>query len=400
MRKILFTGLLLFIFLIGEAEAGDMQRYIVTIKGPAEQAVFRAGGIVDHVFELIPAIAIRVPEPALEGLSHHPAVVSIEPDVPVQAVAKPPWAGGGEEEQMPQVLEWGVDRVDADLVWTIPVTGLGIKVSVIDTGIDKDHPDLTANIKGGINFVPKGQKVDSNAWDDDNGHGTHVAGIVGAVNNEIGVIGVAPEAGLYAVKVLDRQGRGYLSDVIAGIEWSVNNGIQVANMSLGTATHVDVFEAACDAAEAAGVLLVAAAGNSGDGDGTTNEVIYPAKYSSVIAVAATAKDDSTPTWSSEGEEVELAAPGVDIRSTWKGGGYKTISGTSMASPHVAGTAALLLETVSLEYDYDGDGTWAPMELRACLIDAADDMGPEGFDNYYGHGMVDAEESVTGTETNP
>jgi len=141
------------------------------------------------------------------------------------------------------------------------------------------------------------------------------------------------------------------------------------------------FHDAVDAAYARGALLVAAAGNSGDGDGTTNEVGYPAKYSSVLAVSATAADDSTPWWSSEGAEVELAAPGVSILSTWNDGGYNTISGTSMATPHVSGVAALAIEANPLLTN---------VEIRALLQSTADDLGAAGHDNFYGYGLVDAE----------
>jgi len=224
--------------------------------------------------------------------------------------------------------------------------------------------------------------------DDDNGHGSHVAGIVAAVDNEIGVIGVAPQASLWAVKVLDKGGSGYISDVIAGIEWSITNGMDVINMSLGASSDIQAMHDAVDFAYTAGIVVVASAGNSGDGDGATNEVGYPAKYSSVIAVAATAYDDSTPTWSSEGAEVAVAAPGVNIRSTWNDGLYNTKSGTSMASPHVAGTVALML----------GSGILS-VEVRTILQTTADDLGDVGFDNFYGYGLVDVEESVTGAETN-
>jgi hypothetical protein len=161
----------------------------------------------------------------------------------------------------------------------------------------------------------------------------------------------------------------------------MDNGMQVINMSLGTESDIQALHDAVDAAASTGIILVAAAGNSGDGDGTTNEVIYPAKYSSVIAVAATASDDSTPSWSSEGEEVELSAPGVSIRSTWNDGQYNTISGT-------AGTVALML----------ADGVSAE-DARTTMQLTADDVNGDGFDNFYGYGLVDAEESVTGTQTN-
>lgn len=390
--------------------AGNPQRVIVTfeqaVNEDARVALESLGGRVLKELPLVDGLVVLLPsEAAVPEIGTIAGVKKVEEDARVFAlgqpsgVGKPPWAGGGDEEQPAEVLEWGVDRIDADLAWGAS-TGLGVKVAVIDTGIDKDHPDLVDNLKGGVNFVskPSWKDPDPTKWDDDNGHGTHVAGIVGAVDNEIGVIGVAPQAYLYAVKVLDRTGSGYVSDVIDGIDWSMNNGMQVINMSLGTASDVQALHDAVDAAYNAGLVLVAAAGNSGDGDGTTNEVIYPAKYSSVIAVAATASDDSTPYWSSEGEEVELAAPGVDVRSAWKGGGYETKSGTSMASPYAAGTVALVLTTAVGSYDLDGDGMWDPVEVRANLQATADDLGTVGHDNYYGYGLVDAEESVTGVQT--
>jgi len=380
--------------------AGPPERVIVTfdhaINEDARTALEDMGGRVLKELPLVNGLVVLLPDEAAVGdIGALAGVRSVEKDVLVFAL-KPPKGGGG-STQPAEVLEWGVDRIDADLAWATS-RGLGVNVAIIDTGIDKDHADLVNNLKGGVNFVSKSpvKPADPNKWDDDNGHGTHVAGIVAASDNEIGVIGTAPEAYLWAVKVLDRKGSGYTSDVIDGINWAVNNGMQVVNMSLGTASDIQALHDAVDAAYAAGVTLVAAAGNSGDGNGSTNEVVYPAKYSSVIAVAATASDNSTPTWSSEGEEVELAAPGVSIRSTWNDGLYNTISGTSMATPHVAGTVALVLATVvQLAYDADADGVWDPAEVRAALQATADDVNGDGKDNFYGYGLVDAEEGVTG-----
>lgn len=369
--------------------ANGLERYVITIQGPVEQNIKAAGGMVDHSFSIISAVAVRIPEAAIPGILKNPNVVSIEPDILLHATKKPPWAGGGGDTEQPaQVLEWGVDRIDAELTWNA-ATGYGVRVAIIDTGIDKDHPDLIDNLMGGVNFVPKRRRINPDAWDDDNGHGTHVAGIVGAADNDGGVIGVAPEVSLYGVKVLNRQGSGYLSDIIAGIEWAVNNNMQVINMSLGTDAYTSTLKAACNAAYASGVTLVAAAGNDGD-TYSDSDVDYPAAYASVIAVAATNIADTRASWSSDGPEVELAAPGVNIRSTWKNGEYNTISGTSMASPHVAGVAALVLSDEAL----------TPDQLRIRLQDTADDLGYPDFDTLYGYGLVDAEEAVTGIQTNP
>lgn len=359
---------------------------IVSVK--ARAAIIRsAGGIVTRSLPVINSLAVSLPDKASErALEGKVGVTRVDDDVIVTAKGKA-------VTQPAQTLEWGVNRIDADLAWATS-KGTATKVAVIDTGIDKDHPDLVANIKGGVNFVKKGFVADPTKWDDDNGHGTHVAGIIAAADNTTGVIGTAPEANLYGVKVLDRSGSGYLSDVIAGIDWAINNDMDVINMSLGSDSDVSSFHDAVDTAYASGIVVVAAAGNDG------SSVDYPGAYSSVIAVSATDINNNIASWSSRGPQVELAAPGVNIRSAWKGGGYKTISGTSMASPHVAGTAALVLKTVIPSiYDSNLDGSWQPAEVRNALNATADDLGTAGFDNLYGNGLVDAEESVTGVQTN-
>jgi hypothetical protein len=190
------------------------------------------------------------------------------------------------------------------------------------------------------------------------------------------VIGVAPKASLYAVKVLGSNGRGWTSDVIAGIQWSRDNGMQVISMSLAGG-YSESMETACSEADGAGIVVVAAAGNSGPGD---NTVKYPAKYESVIAVSATDGTGAIASFSSRGPEVELAAPGVSIYSTYRGGGYATMHGTSMACPHVAGTAALVIASESLSND----------EVRLRLQQTADDLGRN---TGYGHGLIDADEAA-------
>lgn len=384
---------------------GNPHRVIVTLEDDAvnesaQVALENMGGKVVKAIPLVNGLVVLLPsEASVPQVGALVGVKRVEPDVRVFALAPPgacsPWPtckddGDGDVPPDPtQILEWGVDRIDADIAWATSA-GLGINVAIIDTGIDKDHADLVDNLKGGVNFVSKNpvKPADPSKWDDDNGHGTHVAGIVAAVDNEIGVIGVAPQASLWAVKVLDKGGSGYISDVIAGIEWAITENMDVINMSLGASVDTQAMHTAVDSAYTAGIVVVASAGNSGDGDGTTNEISYPAKYSSVIAVAATAYDDSTPAWSSEGAEVEVAAPGENIRSTWNDGLYNTISGTSMASPHVAGTVALML----------GAGIGSE-DVRTILQTTADDLGESGFDNFYGHGLVDAEESVSVAGTN-
>lgn len=407
MRLIAVAGLVLMLTFVlaggalaanGASENG-LGRYIVVfntgVNDAAKDALMEQfGGVTKKEIALLGnANVVLLPPRAVEALARSTKVLRVDEDAIVYALPrpanprKPPKEDEPPPEEPAEKLPWGVDQVDAELAWATS-TGASVRVAIIDTGIDKDHPDLVANIKGGVNFVKIRGKIIADQWDDDSGHGTHVAGSVAAVDNDIGVIGVAPDAHLYGVKVLDRRGGGYVSDVILGIQWAIANGMQVINMSLGTSSDVQSLHDAVDAAYAAGIVLVAAAGNSGDTN-LDDDVIYPAKYGSVIAVAATDSNNIRASWSGDGPEVELAAPGVAIYSTWKGGEYDTKSGTSMASPHVAGTVALLLAA---------NPGLTPDEVRAMLQTTADDLGATGFDNYYGYGLVDAEEAATGTET--
>lgn len=243
--------------------------------------------------------------------------------------------------------------------------GTGIGVAVIDTGIDLTHPDLQTNIIANTSCI-RGKKTGN----DDNGHGSHVAGTIAAVNNGVGVVGVAPEAKLVAIKVLNSTGSGSWSSVICGIDWVTANSavynIKVANMSLGGGgssdnncgnTNNDALHKAICKSTNAGVTYVVAAGNSSS-DAST---FVPAAYDdSVITVSALADSDGQPgglgsvtsygvddtfaSFSNYGSVVDLGAPGVSIYSTWKGGGYNTISGTSMATPHVTGSTALYIKS--------------------------------------------------------
>jgi subtilisin family serine protease len=332
--------------------------------------------------DLIGGKAVYLPSKAAEkALARQAGVLRIDDDVIVETLVRGGISAKPTPVQPAETLPWGVDRIDADLVWGI-TTGDPVKVAIVDTGIDVKHPDLKDNLKGGVSTVNY-----TTSYNDDNGHGTHVAGITAAIDNEIGVIGVGPKIDLYAVKVLDRRGSGYLSDVIEGLDWAIQNKMQVVNMSLGTASNILSFQEAVQRVNAAGIVQVAAAGNSG------GSVSYPAAYSEVIAVSATDKTDTIASWSSRGPEVDLAAPGVNIYSTYKGSTYKTLSGTSMASPHVAGTAALVLTTTIGNWDLDGDGLWDPSEVQQRLEATAEDLGVSGKDNLYGAGLVDAEKAI-------
>jgi subtilisin family serine protease len=278
----------------------------------------------------------------------------------------------------PQVLPWGIDRIDAEKVWPLGNAADPIKVGVLDTGISLFHPDLVANIKGGVNTISSRR-----SYNDDNGHGSHVAGVIAALNNTQGVIGGAPQADLYAIKALDASGSGYYSDIIEGLDWAITNHMQVVNMSLGGSTDYGPLHDAVVAARNAGILVVAAAGNSG------GSVIYPAAYPEVLSVSATDSSDNLASWSSRGPEVDLAAPGVGIYSTYKGSGYATLSGTSMATPHVVASAALVLNSPIGVYDSNSNGRWDPSEVQQKLQDTASDLGSSGRDDLFGWGLVNS-----------
>ncbi len=262
-----------------------------------------------------------------ESLASEPGVAFVEPDYPVHALG--------------QTVPWGVERIYDSQSYPFEAwettSGAGIRVAVLDSGIQGDHEDLPA-LAGGVNTV------DGSAWNvDDNGHGTHVAGIVAAQMNQLGVVGTAPAAALYSVKVLDSEGDGWISDIIEGIQWAVENDIQIISMSLGTTLDSTALKTACDAAWSSGHLLFAAAGNNGNEE--DKSINYPAAFSSVIAVGATDNSDQRASFSAIGPELELMAPGQEILSTYPAAlqaeAYKTVSGTSMAIPHAAGAAAVI-----------------------------------------------------------
>jgi subtilisin family serine protease len=345
--------------------------------GSADEASVRAaGGDIRRRYHLVPAIAASVPSTALDALRRNPRVAAVEPDVRVFAV----------DAELDN--SWGVKRINAGSVHADGITGAGIRIAVIDTGIDYTHPDLAAAYGGGFDFVNN----DSDPMDD-NMHGTHVAGTIAAADDDAGVVGVAPGATLYALKVLDQNGSGDFNSVLSALEWAVDHGVQVTNMSFGTGQNPGTIAAAAfETAAAAGIVHIAAAGNSGNCQGTGDSVLYPARYASVIAVAATDQNDVSPCFSSTGPKVELAAPGVSVNSTVPGGGYARLSGTSMASPHVAGAVALLIANGTS--DANGDG-YVIDEVRSALDGTAHDLGTPGRDTWYGFGLVDVAAAILG-----
>lgn len=268
------------------------------------------------------------------------------------------------------VPDWGVQRVKAPEVWT-RTTGSGVRVAIVDTGVDAGHPDLAGQVVGGIDIVNQ----DSDPQDD-HGHGTAIAGIVAAAQNSTGLIGASHRVPLLAVKVLGSDGFGTVSSVVEGIDWAVANGARIINLSLGTTFDSATLREAVERAANRGILVVAAAGNTG------STLLYPAAYDAAIAVGATNRLDQRASFSALG--VELVSPGVEVTAPWPGG-YVLFSGTSASAPHVSGVAALLL----------ADGI---TEVRQALRNGVADLGPPGPDPEYGYGLPEATRALQYSQT--
>lgn len=248
--------------------------------------------------------------------------------------------------------------------------GDGVQVAILDTGVDLSHPDLNDRIRGGVDLV---NRDDDPA--DDNGHGSGVAGILAASEDGRGLIGAAPEVGLWVVKMLRYDEQGSISNLVRGIEWAAEHGADIINMSLGTDEDNPALRDAVEAAHDQGILMVSAVGNSGE------RVLYPAAYSEVVAVASTNRQDRRAWFSNRGSEVELAAPGTDLVTTGKDGGYQVQNGTSFSVPFVTGTAALLMSS----------GVRDLPDVRRRLRQSAEDLGLAL--SAQGHGLVDAARAV-------
>lgn len=390
---------------VGEPDFG---RYIVTLKDGADSNALsqrlakQAGGKRGYVYSnALNGFSIEMPKAALNGLRNHPKVVLVEEDLAQQAIA--------------QGIPEGITRIFASQNTAFDIDGVDdnrvdADVAILDTGIDVDHPDL--NVVGGANCLQSRKRrgrttyyCDANvSADDDQYHGTHVAGTVAALDNGVGVVGVAPGARLWAVKVLDSGGSGYTSGIIAGIDWVVAQGnIEVMNLSLGGSGVSSAYQTAIDNAVANGVAVVVAAGNSSADSSNYSPAFVP----SAITVSALADfdglegglgnscyaddtevDDTLADFSNYGSPVDIAAPGYCVLSTIPTEynvaqpGYYTLDGTSMAAPHVAGAAAVLASngmtateivgylTSTGNYNYiddSGDGIKEPLLDASTLV---------------------------------
>ncbi|RDE49783.1 MAG: peptidase S8 [Candidatus Accumulibacter meliphilus] len=321
-----------------------------------------------------PIVTARLTKAEIEELSKNGNVAEVEEDQACYAIGSQ--FGHLQFENQPSILAEtvpaGVVQIKAPQGWPSS-QGEGIRVAVVDTGIDYNHSDLKANYRGGVSFV-----AGASTPMDDHGHGTHCAGTVAAAINGAGVVGVAPSAYLYAVKVLNSSGSGSYSQIISGIDWCIQNGMRVVSMSLGGSGGSTALQNICNTAWSKGLLVVAAAGNTGASVG------YPAKYKNVIAVSAIDSANALASFSSRGPEVDICAPGVNVLSTTRGGAYGTMSGTSMACPHVAGAAAAVW----------GAHRFASNEqIWNLLAYYVDNLGAPGWDASFGYGRVNVDRAA-------
>lgn len=357
-------------------------------------------GKVDKIkqFWIVNAIAMNATPKLIEKLSGRDDVESIELDTPVHMV----------EDQSIQVSQGQIDnatseikRINTTKAWEIGLDGTGINVSVIDTGINANHPDLYGRVIKWKDYINISRILPY----DDNGHGTHVAGTVGGNGFGGMTTGVAPNVSLFGAKVLNYHGSGDSSDIISAIEWSVDNKADIISLSVGGGRPGTAYKDAINNANGAGVIVIAAAGNCGPGGNPyycavlgTGSVIYPAGEKNAIAVGAVDYSDNIASFSSRGPitvdgeiltKPDVSAPGVCINSLSYLGGYAYCwQGTSMATPHVSGTAALLLQAAR------NKGVFlSPAQVKGILENTSVDLGDIGKDNVSGAGRIDVLEAI-------
>ncbi len=379
--SILLT-LLLFGLVGAEPPSGSGKVVVKLRPGSSWQSLQALMGQEAKVIAEIPPLRVRVISvPAgkegewIARLRTIPSVEYAEPARPVRALLTPNdsyWS-----------YQWNMNLIGAPAAWDVVTGSSAITVAVVDTGIDLDHPEFAGRIVQGWDFVN---------WDpypdDDNWHGTHVAGIAGAQgNNGTGIAGVAWNVKILPFKVLDSEGSGYDYNVASAIASAADMGAKVINLSLGGPSS-SVMADAVDYAYRKGCFLVAAAGNEG-----SNQVLYPAAYTQVVAVSAVNCYSGATWYSNYGPEIEVAAPGGDyygaILSTIPDKTYGYAQGTSMATPHVAGLAALI---------WSVNPSLTAAQVRYCITSTAVDLGAPGRDPYYGYGVINAAEALRGKLT--
>ncbi|MBL4970657.1 S8 family peptidase [Bacillus halotolerans] len=370
--KLVVSVTLFFSFLglgpLAHAETSSEKEVIVVYKNTdGKETVLDSDAEVEQQYQHLPAVAVTADPETVKEFKQDPDILYVENNVTFTAADNTDLKVLSENADTSDNFEqWNLEPIQVKQAWKEGLTGKNVKIAVIDSGISP-HDDLS--ISGGYSAVSY-----TSSYKDDNGHGTHVAGIIGAKHNGYGIDGIAPEAQIYAVKALDQNGSGDLQGLLKGIDWSIANGMDIVNMSLGTSSDSQILHDAMDKAYEKGVLLVAASGNEGNG----KPVNYPAAYSSVVAVSATDQHNQLAAFSTTGNQVEFSAPGTDITSTYLHQYYATGSGTSQATPHAAAMFALLKQR---------DPGNTNVQLRALMQKNIVDLGITGRDQQFGYGLI-------------
>lgn len=368
MRKV-FKALTLLLFIVllslpNQTIASTEDFYIVTFKdGIDEELILETEVEIVDRLKNSPIMTVYGDEKSIEKIRQAESVRAVEKDKEMAPAA--------------QQVGWGFQVSKVPHAWNNGYTGKGVKIAIVDSGVGP-HKDL--NVVKSITFIQNEKSTD-----DRNGHGTHIAGIIGALDNDIGVKGVAPEADLYSLKVFDKDGIGLTTSVIKAIDWSIENDMDIINLSLTSKVGSTAYEEILNRAYAEGILIVAASGNSIETNPLIDNVEYPAKYNSVIAVSAINHNYEKGYYSSIGPANEITAPGESIYSTYLNNGYKHQSGTSLATAFISGQLALIKEAYP---------SLTNTQIRKKMVDDAIDLGVKGRDSIYGYGLL---ESKTYTE---
>lgn len=265
-------------------------------------------------------------------------------------------------------IDWGIQRIEAPAVWE-KATGKDVIIGIIDTGISLLHPDLKDSVVDGFNAINGG------SYNDDNNHGTYVASVISARRNGIGIVGVAPESKLYAIKAMNKDGRGYISDIIKGCQWAIEKGVKLINMSLGSGHRSTALCETIDVLAKNNIITIAASGNEGKPN-----IYYPARDNVTICVGGSDINDKRASWSNYGQKLRengVLAPGDWIMTANRFGKWQRVSGTSIATPHVTGMIALIMEK----------GYYDPEIVRKLIFEGASQFDTP--DEYNGHGIVNA-----------
>ncbi|MBY0598811.1 S8 family peptidase [Bacillus bingmayongensis] len=299
----------------------DETNYLITFKEKVDPKLIEeyTGIMKEAYFENI--ANVQISKSKIKELIQNPKIKSIEINQNVKALE--------------QKNDWGIDSLNIlSIKNNTGLTGKNISIAILDTGVDMNHADI--NIRRSITFIEG-----TNGYADESDHGTHISGIIGAKDNSIGVVGIAPSSKIYSLKVLDKKENGKYSNIIQAIEWSIKNNIRIISMSFGGYQKSDALESAINKAHEKNIILVASAGNTGFFNEDT--ITYPAKYKNVISVGAVNKQKQRWFASSQGNKIDIMAPGEKILSTSPKQKYTIKSGTSMAAAYVTGSISLLLE---------------------------------------------------------